>query len=349
MSAHVKKAKRFLTEAQRVALVERYKFAQANGEFLTQKALGREFGVTQTAVGRLLRSARVKTRSRKEANPVTFNVEEAAELYLNDKAMTIEKVAKRLGKSYSVVRNQLFNYGIVFREDADYAKYSKCNRDFFSKITPTTAYFAGFIAADGYVGKNGRFVNFGIHPQDRCILEALKAAANLDQPIVERTEINSGRTYVWLNVCSIDWVKDLHKNFNVVNNKSLSLVPPNITDDSLIWHFIRGYFDGDGHVSETCSRVAITTGSPAFLDWLLEHCGRTPGHIQTHLWQTETRDRYISAKTIFYTGEAKERIIRKMYKDSTAEIRLDRKYWRAVKQPFLSDWEPLDAFYIDDI
>jgi len=339
----------YLAPEQKTALVRRYNEALASNEFLTQAQLGAEFGITQVAASKILRAAGVRTRSREEACPTRIDPQEAARIYLENPRMTIEEVGELYDVGYTATRDQLLKAGVPLRTSTDYARYA-CNRNFFAEVNPTTAYFAGFIAADGYITKSGLSVNFGLHPKDAVILTNLKAACGSEHPIVVRPN-NTGRLYSWLSVCSIDWVRDLERHYNIVNAKSLILRPPNLTDEGLIWHFIRGYFDGDGHAS-LAGLVHIITGSQAFMGWLKEILGE-PGHIQEHEWLNEDKETYICGYGAWWSKLADaKRIALKMYADSTPAIRLERKFLRLQRHfgpgPQTAPEEFEDVLELDD-
>jgi hypothetical protein len=230
--------------------------------------------------------------------------------------------------TWAAIQHQFAKAGIPTRPASAYPIYT-CDRNFFSDVDPVRAYFAGFVAADGYVTKSGRALCFGVHPKDECILRSLSDAAKLEQPIVVRPN-NTGRFYSWLSVCSTQWVRDLERHYNIVNCKSLILKPPNLTDEKLVWHYIRGYFDGDGHAAKKGNAVNFACGSPNFFDWLVSLCG-TPGHVQEHEWLTEDKETYVCARSAWFTGEVAASVTRRMYAGSTPATRLDRKYGRLLR------------------
>lgn len=215
--AHTKVRKR-LTDEERSRLVARNEEVLSQGLKVTQAQLGEEFGVTQAAVSKILREEGSRTRTRSEANMSSFNIHEASRIYNENPRMRLEDVGDLFDVTWSAVQWQFKKHGIQCRKRSDYPTYTGCNRNFFSEVNPTSAYFAGFIAADGYITKSGNSVNFGIHPKDVRVLESLKKAATLDQPIVTRPN-NSGRPYCWLSVCSAQWVKDLERHYNIVTKE----------------------------------------------------------------------------------------------------------------------------------
>ena len=60
-------------------------------------------------------------------------------------------------------------------------------------------------------------------------------------------------------------------NLGCTPNKSLVLLPPNLTDD-FIPHFIRGYFDGDGSIGRYNGRLKFSLlGTNDLLSWILNY------------------------------------------------------------------------------
>lgn len=125
-------------------------------------------------------------------------------------------------------------------------KYS-LNENFFSIENETSAYWAGFIAADGcvYLPKNEKH-------QHKLILEI----SRIDESHLEKFDIGSNiryrqtRTPNALGMCCKSISSNIICNdllkYNITPNKSLTLeFPENITIENAR-HFIRGYFDGDG-------------------------------------------------------------------------------------------------------
>ncbi len=139
----------------------------------------------------------------------------------------------------------------------DTRKYT-CDDDFFSKDTEEAFYWAGFIAADGNISKskrrNTRFsINLSI--KDIEHLEKFKKCIKSDAKI--RTFLPKAKPQIdgrfiavkekcQIGIGSVKMVNDL-KRFGVIPGKTYIFnIPDEILNNKNIWHFIRGYFDGDG-------------------------------------------------------------------------------------------------------
>ena len=139
--------------------------------------------------------------------------------------------------------------------DIDRRTYS-CNDFSFSELTSEGAYWLGFIAADGCIveGKKQNRLSIGLATKDFEHLNIFKNDINFDGSIrntyVKNTYKNEEKKFEMsiLNITSQKISDDLYKNFNITPRKSLTLLPPNLSDTNLIDAFICGYIDGDGSV-----------------------------------------------------------------------------------------------------
>ena len=120
--------------------------------------------------------------------------------------------------------------------------------DFFETPNELNCYYAGFIAADGCLSLRDKGeISIEISKRDVSILENFKKDAKLEAPIFERTEKGKFQM-VSLRFTSYKMRTDLERNFNITPQKSLTLTPPNLTNDILCQAFICGYIDGDGTI-----------------------------------------------------------------------------------------------------
>ena len=129
------------------------------------------------------------------------------------------------------------------------------NRNFFNKInSEQSAYFLGFMMADGCVSRNGRF-RFGLkNTKDnfniiKNFLKFLKAKNKIHTSHYYKIFKNKKKYFstVSIEITSKNLVEDLIKH-GCVPKKSLILRFPKTVPKKFINHFIRGYFDGDGHI-----------------------------------------------------------------------------------------------------
>lgn len=120
------------------------------------------------------------------------------------------------------------------------------NEKFFSNINIDSAYWAGFIAADGYINRKNNYVEISLADKDYCILEAIKKQTEYNGEIEKI--IRYGKKYIRIRFgASYQWIKDLTEIWNISSdNKSYNLLPPHINNKNYIYSYIIGLIDGDG-------------------------------------------------------------------------------------------------------
>lgn len=122
--------------------------------------------------------------------------------------------------------------------------------DVFENYTKTSCYWGGFLAADGYIGGGGnklkevRYLSFGLKESDLNQVLKFKSFVETDKELI--TNVKGKFISYQLNITSSKICGDLSKNYNLKQNKSLTLLPPPITNNILKDSFIIGYIDGDG-------------------------------------------------------------------------------------------------------
>ena len=130
------------------------------------------------------------------------------------------------------------------------------NFDYFEKIDSyDKAYFVGLLGADGCVYKRPNeenrqaLMSLNLHQRDKEILFKMKQYMQSENNITYHNEINlsgSISPMATLVIVSDKMVKDLSQ-YNIVYRKTWEYVPTNIPKQ-FMWHFIRGFFDGDGSI-----------------------------------------------------------------------------------------------------
>ena len=118
------------------------------------------------------------------------------------------------------------------------------NETCFETLSPISAYWLGFIAADGYIVQKRNVVGIGLNKRDIKQLENLKGFIESNNPIYRNDEINSVSFSLRSKILKKDiskWLPDKSKE-----DKTQSLIKH--IPDEFKSEFIAGYFDGDGSV-----------------------------------------------------------------------------------------------------
>lgn len=155
------------------------------------------------------------------------------------------------------------------------------NDSAFSVLTIDSCYWAGFIAADGYIfkRKNGitKQLQITLHKKDLEQLQDFKKWVQFIGPIrKELHKTNYGNmNSVKISITSSQIVNDLEKYFNIIPNKSKTLKPPNLHKREFILAFVKGYTDGNGTINHRPKVKGknklyweLCSGSKKFLKWV---------------------------------------------------------------------------------
>jgi hypothetical protein len=158
---------------------------------------------------------------------------------------------------YSPRRNQR-NGGNSRKNTFDYG--------FFDELTPKTAYWAGFIFADGNINKSGyaTTVSLELGCADKNHLQQFVQDINYSGEI--RTRARKPRDMVSISLAHWGLDATLLK-WGVIPRKSYNFIPPEIPTD-LLPHFLRGWVDGDGNVvADKFKERIVITGNQLALEW----------------------------------------------------------------------------------
>ncbi len=193
-----------------------------------------------------------------------------------------------------------------------------CNERFFLELNPISAYWAGFIAADGALSERDKSIAISLNKRDKAhlykFINAIKTNARIGNI--------SSNSSVRMAIYSRPLYESLLK-LGIGPNKSLNIgriKMPRYLES----HFIRGVFDGDGWISgRKITHVQLgIAGNRPFLrqiqDTLVKKCGIN--RVKLYLLPQSGR-----ACKLQYTGSQIFRILDFLYRDSSRQIRLDRK------------------------
>lgn len=126
-------------------------------------------------------------------------------------------------------------------------KQISVNDDFFSDLSLQNCYWAGFIAAVGYI-KKGNILKLKLSSRDIQHLEEFSKDIGFMGKIHTNEFITKNGNLSISSEISIKSEKiceDLKNNFNIGVRKTKTYIPP-ILEDDLLDAFIVGYIDGDG-------------------------------------------------------------------------------------------------------
>lgn len=210
-------------------------------------------------------------------------------------------------------------------------KYS-FNENYFNNIdTEEKAYWLGFISADGCVyGKkntNSKILEIGLALTDINHLEKFRTSINSNHRIIEKK-----------NGCKISIVsRKLYDDLNllgVTERKSKTLTSPSeeLIPETLIHHYIRGYFDGDGGFTTHDNNQTFALnfcGTPYICKFILKK-------LEMEKINLEFKKGVEGFAQVRIKGNLQAlEIANKIYKNAT--IFLDRKYRQYQSLVFLNE------------
>lgn len=209
-------------------------------------------------------------------------------LYNSGKSMC--SIARQCHVATESVKQILTENHIEIR-DNNYYKCKHFNVSYFDNIdTPEKAYWLGFIYADGNVTRRKNADKFQIKLCNDDIehLIKLRSCLSSTHSIGRYTQACA---YGEIRYCSFgianQHLVDTLITKGVTYKKTLHLQFPSseIVPDNLLWHFIRGYFDGDGSICWTNNKnkqcgVFSIVGVKDFLAPLLERIKKV---VSTHV------------------------------------------------------------------
>lgn len=191
----------------------------------------------------------------------------------------------------------------------------------FKEYTAESAYWAGFIAADGYISDDNT-LQICLNFDDTKQLETFKNFTRSSHKITSNTTKYYRSSFGFKNLFI---ATDLLRNYNITPRKSLTYEFPTQVPEKFLRDFIRGYFDGDGCICESFSNknshtaTLYTTicGSNSFINSIsniLKEKLNITGSVQ--LKENHSVIKYCTNKSLI--------LLNYMYKDSN--VYLDRKY-----------------------
>lgn len=239
---------RKLTNEQEVEIIEMYK----NG--LNSVRISKIMNVSSSTIQKKLKVAGI-TLNGSAMGSIKVNIDEQTkskivEFYLS--GMSSIKIIKELSLEGrccdNTIRKLAMNAGVKIRKRGYFSRIE--NENFFEEIdSEIKAYFLGLIITDGYIiknktkKKNSAVLGIELKESDKYILERFAKIFYENKSLAYKP---SKKTYM-LTIYSNKLCEDLAK-FGVVPRKTNTVRIPDMNNEVLQRHLVRGIFDGDGTV-----------------------------------------------------------------------------------------------------
>lgn len=248
--------------------------------------------------------------------------DEAVKLYNN--GLGIKAISKKLAVNPKTVSAILKRRGVWVKDNIRPFK-NLYDIHFFNSYTSENCYWAGFILADGNIRSGRKCLQIGLKKDDVYHLQKFSNAINFTGPIYKDIR-KSG--YESVKICiSGKWlVDDLNKNFNIYSKKSLVAIFSEKIPKEYLSDFIRGYFDGDGGITQNKNGVRISfIGTQNVMSRIRNIF---EDEIGVYIPKINKDDKMYRLQ--YYCGKAKS-VLDWLYVTSNYKIRLDRKYYKYEK------------------
>jgi len=246
--------------------------------------------------------------------------------------LSIRKISKNTKLTRYRITKILTDNNIKIISNIEKLRKYDINEKYFDNIdNEHKAYTLGFLCADGYNNEKKNIVKLSLKEDDIDILEKIREPICPTKPLRYSEYKNSNSTKPqWSFVIDNGHISRKLSSFGVIQAKTFKLQFPNFLDDSLLKHFIRGYFDGDGCITKGVSKTnypkyyIFIASTEMFLKDLQKHFMKCL-KIKIHKLQTRHPERKNNIRTLGIGGNLQvEKILDYLYKDSN--IYLNRKY-----------------------
>jgi lambda repressor-like predicted transcriptional regulator len=249
--------------------------------------------------------------------------------------LSLQDISKRCNTNRRTLRRVLEENDIPIRSASESHRIYAINENFFKNPnTPTAAYFLGFLWADGSNVSNDT-LSVTVNSVDDDIMIKLRGALGSEHPFYRFSRVlknGSVAHYTQLAVSSQQLSSDLTA-LGMVGRKTYAehLTLPVGLSPTLLRHFIRGMFDGDGSISLTREGrpfdLSLTiAGHIDVLRTIQRHvfeCAEATSRI--HDPKQVQRDKCKTYVLTFAGNRNILKLLQWMYMDSSG-IRLNRKY-----------------------
>ncbi|MGL5715721.1 MAG: hypothetical protein ACRCX2_22050 [Paraclostridium sp.] len=284
--------------------------------------IANEMSMTLNTLKKLMSKNQIKIEARNKKT--VFSVEKLkSALSMYESGVSLSKTAASFGTNRRTLVRMFELNDIDIKKTARYGKQSlfNLNKNIFEVIdTEEKAYWLGFLLADGYISKSDKNeVSLTLCELDKKhVIKFAEFIGRSEDGVKYRVKTKAYRFS--FNDKKIK--QDLAKH-GVYNNKSLTcdLNKKIMEDEELKWHYLRGLFDGDGHLASYGVKknrfLYIMNGSFEVIKALCTEIKKYTG------LNKEPRKTKSKCFEIRLYGSNSDFILRKMYEGS--KIHLERK------------------------
>jgi intein-encoded DNA endonuclease-like protein len=220
---------------------------------LSQQQIADVYGIHRDTVKYIFNKRGI---SRKDKPDLFNDIEKTDIVSLYMGGETTISIAKKYNVSDETIRRWLDNLGIKRRSTKYHFSYN-----YFDVIDDQNkAYILGLLYADGYNNVDKHCISITLQEKDKHILESINDLLESDRPLrfVNNHKKNKNWSDCYQLMLTNEHLSKTLEYYGMVQAKSLILKFPSWIDESLLSHFLRGYIDGDGHISKKKSGGGVS-------------------------------------------------------------------------------------------
>lgn len=225
------------------------------------RKIAKELGVSTYQVSKFLKNkgyTLLSNRQKSELFKETVDWEQAEKDY--EEGLSMQKVAKKHGVTYDVVREHFLKRGVTIR-DARECQRSRTiyhHKNIFEPLTEQGAYLLGWILSDGTIGSKLKTVKIMVGKEDRTHADYLRQLIT-DSPIKEE------KKSVGFSVTSAEIYESLQR-LGVQPRKSFRDYDINwdLISERYYPYLLLGLFEGDGSISKIAGDLSFLLPSKLY-------------------------------------------------------------------------------------
>lgn len=226
--------------------------------------IARKFGISTSAVKYLNRTRSIRPRVQEGVGNEKYD--EIIALYKS--GMSVVKVAEAAGVCASTVHCCICGNKANTRTSGEALKRIKCNESKFDEINENSAYWAGFLMADGCIHASRsagaqQVVSVALKGGDIGHIQKFASFMECDAKITVSNSAGSfgGKTTLAKIAITSQRVVDALRRFGLGENKTYTALANSRVEFNR--HFWRGMVDGDGCVMATVNRNGKAIDKPS--------------------------------------------------------------------------------------
>lgn len=244
---------------------------------------------------------------------------------LYESGLSQAKVGELYNVQGYVIGKILRKCGVQARDHSHKFRKYTINENYFDVIdTHNKAYILGLLFSDGCNYPPQRRVKLELQERDKDILDKINIEIESNKPL----SVNnlSDKNSNWQNTYRLDitnkHISDKLVELGMIQNKSLVLEFPQWLDISLYGPFLRGYFDGDGHIEWSKTKFLTIASTSQFCEHVKIFCKKYL-NIDCSIYNTANKNS--NTKVLHVCGKEKiKQFLDFIYND--ADLCIERKY-----------------------